>query len=41
MVENVTNDFLLYFHQVKTEFASRPDIYNQFLDIMKNFKAQA
>ena len=27
--------------QVKTQFGSQPQIYNQFLDIMKNFKAQA
>jgi histone deacetylase complex regulatory component SIN3 len=26
--------------QVKTQFGSQPQIYNQFLEIMKNFKAQ-
>ena len=26
--------------QVKTQFGNTPEIYNQFLDIMKNFKAQ-
>ncbi len=27
--------------QVKTQFGNHPHIYNQFLEIMKNFKAQA
>ena len=27
--------------QVKTQFGNLPHIYNQFLEIMKNFKAQA
>jgi histone deacetylase complex regulatory component SIN3 len=26
--------------QVKIEFSDKPEIYNEFLDIMKNFKAQ-
>jgi len=26
--------------QVKRQFGEQPYIYNQFLDIMKNFKAQ-
>jgi paired amphipathic helix protein Sin3a len=26
--------------QVKVEFQRKPEIYNEFLDIMKNFKAQ-
>lgn len=26
--------------QVKMEFSDKPEIYNEFLDIMKNFKAQ-
>jgi paired amphipathic helix protein Sin3a len=30
-------DFL---DQVKLQFASQPKVYNQFLDIMKDFKAQ-
>eukprot|EP00985_Skeletonema_marinoi_P012997 scaffold6389_cov107-Skeletonema_marinoi.AAC.1 len=33
-------DALLYLDQVKLEFGDRPRIYNQFLEIMKNFKAQ-
>ena len=28
------------FLQVKTEFSDQPDVYNEFLAIMKNFKAQ-
>lgn len=31
-------DFL---DQVKLQFQSQPKVYNQFLDIMKDFKAQA
>jgi histone deacetylase complex regulatory component SIN3 len=27
--------------QVKMEFSDKPQIYNEFLDIMKNFKAQS
>lgn len=34
-------DALLYLDQVKIEFSEKPEIYNEFLDIMKNFKAQA
>ena len=33
-------DALLYLDQVKMEFGNRPHIYNEFLDIMKNFKSQ-
>ncbi|GMH53925.1 hypothetical protein TrRE_jg1732, partial [Triparma retinervis] len=33
-------DALLYLDQVKHEFGDRPRIYNEFLEIMKNFKAQ-
>lgn len=33
-------DALLYLEQVKTQFAEQPAVYNQFLDIMKEFKAQ-
>ena len=33
-------DALLYLDQVKLEFGDRPRIYNKFLEIMKNFKAQ-
>lgn len=34
-------DALSYLEQVKFQFNSRPDIYNQFLDIMKDFKSQS
>ena len=34
-------DALLYLDQVKVEFTDKPHIYNEFLDIMKNFKAQS
>jgi paired amphipathic helix protein Sin3a len=33
-------DALQYLDQVKAQFSDQPTIYNQFLDIMKNFKAQ-
>jgi paired amphipathic helix protein Sin3a len=33
-------DALLYLDQVKEAFGDRPRIYNEFLEIMKNFKAQ-
>ena len=32
-------DALLYLDQVKLEFGDRPRIYNEFLEIMKNFKS--
>lgn len=34
-------DALGYLDQVKSEFNDQPLVYNQFLDIMKNFKAQS
>ncbi|CAH1832939.1 unnamed protein product [Saccharomyces cerevisiae] len=34
-------DALSYLEQVKFQFSLRPDIYNLFLDIMKDFKSQA
>ncbi|AAS51224.1 ACL004Wp [Eremothecium gossypii ATCC 10895] len=34
-------DALSYLEQVKFQFSSRPDVYNHFLDIMKDFKSQA
>ncbi|AMD20147.1 HCL004Wp [Eremothecium sinecaudum] len=34
-------DALSYLEQVKFQFSSRPDVYNHFLDIMKEFKSQA
>lgn len=36
---NVT-DALSYLDDVKVQFADRPEVYNQFLDIMKDFKSQ-
>ena len=33
-------DALSYLEQVKGQFMSRPDVYNNFLDIMKDFKSQ-
>jgi paired amphipathic helix protein Sin3a len=32
---------LSYLDQVKVQFADRPDVYNRFLDIMKDFKSGA
>ena len=37
----IKQDALSYLDQVKVRFADRPDVYNQFLDIMKDFKSQA
>lgn len=34
-------DALMYLEQVKSQFADNPTVYNQFLDIMKEFKAQS
>ncbi|KAK0548054.1 hypothetical protein OC846_004628 [Tilletia horrida] len=34
-------DALSYLDQVKVQFQSSPDVYNRFLDIMKDFKSQA
>ena len=34
-------DALSYLAQVKVRFQHQPDVYNQFLDIMKDFKSQA
>lgn len=36
---NVT-DALSYLDAVKRQFEDRPDVYNKFLDIMKDFKSQ-
>ena len=33
-------DALQYLDKVKTQFGNQPMVYNQFLEIMKNFKAQ-
>ncbi|GAA5803581.1 hypothetical protein HPULCUR_009064 [Helicostylum pulchrum] len=34
-------DALTYLDQVKVKFADQPEVYNRFLDIMKEFKSQA
>lgn len=34
-------DALTYLDQVKFQFSDQPDVYNRFLDIMKDFKSQA
>ena len=34
----ILNDALSYLDQVKVQFAEHPDVYNRFLDIMKDFK---
>ena len=44
VVENTNwkfQDALSYLDQVKVRFVDHPDIYNRFLDIMKDFKSQA
>mmetsp|Transcript_17446 Transcript_17446/g.24523 ORF Transcript_17446/g.24523 Transcript_17446/m.24523 type:complete len:1501 (+) Transcript_17446:228-4730(+) len=40
MRELRVEDALLYLDDVKREFGDRPRIYNEFLEIMKNFKSQ-
>ncbi|KAI9680103.1 MAG: Transcriptional regulatory protein sin3 [Caeruleum heppii] len=37
----ILNDALSYLDQVKVQFVDQPDVYNRFLDIMKDFKSQA
>ena len=37
----ILNDALSYLDQVKVRFVDQPDVYNKFLDIMKDFKSQA
>ena len=37
----ILNDALSYLDQVKVRFQDQPDVYNRFLDIMKDFKSQA
>lgn len=37
----ILNSALSYLDQVKVEFSNQPDVYNTFLDIMKDFKSQA
>jgi hypothetical protein len=36
----LSQDALSYLDQVKVQFADQPDVYNKFLDIMKDFKSQ-
>lgn len=36
-----SQDALSYLDQVKYQFQDQPDVYNKFLDIMKDFKSQA
>lgn len=36
-----TQDALSYLDQVKVQFVDHPDVYNRFLDIMKDFKSGA
>ena len=36
----ILNDALSYLDQVKVRFQHEPDVYNRFLDIMKDFKSQ-
>jgi paired amphipathic helix protein Sin3a len=37
----ILNDALSYLDQVKVQFADKADVYNKFLDIMKDFKSGA
>lgn len=37
----ILNDALSYLDQVKVQFVDQPDVYNRFLDIMKDFKSMA
>lgn len=37
----VVQDALTYLDQVKVQFHDQPDVYNRFLDIMKDFKSQS
>ncbi|KAI9662303.1 MAG: Transcriptional regulatory protein sin3 [Bathelium mastoideum] len=37
----ILNDALSYLDQVKVQFVDSPDVYNRFLDIMKDFKSGA
>lgn len=34
-------DALAYLDKVKGQFSDRPNVYNQFLDVMKDFKSQS
>ncbi len=35
------HDALFYLENVKLQFASQPDVYNRFLDVMRDFRSQA
>ena len=37
---NQVEDALSYLDQVKLQFGTQPHVYNEFLDIMKEFKSQ-
>jgi paired amphipathic helix protein Sin3a len=39
--DQMYQDALSYLDQVKVQFSEQPDVYNRFLDIMKDFKSQA
>ena len=41
MTDLFSQDALSYLDQVKVQFADHPDVYNRFLDIMKDFKSGA
>ena len=41
MLTSLLQDALSYLDQVKVRFSDQPDVYNRFLDIMKDFKSQA
>ena len=41
VAEWIFQDALSYLDQVKVRFVDHPDVYNRFLDIMKDFKSQA
>lgn len=41
MLTTGAQDALSYLDQVKVQFVDQPDVYNRFLDIMKDFKSQA
>ena len=40
VLTNLSQDALSYLDQVKVQFHEQPDVYNKFLDIMKDFKSQ-
>jgi histone deacetylase complex regulatory component SIN3 len=40
-VLRLPQDALSYLDQVKVQFSDHPEVYNRFLDIMKDFKSQA